>query len=142
MMRKGVSLIELMVVMAILAILMAILMPVYSRALHQANGGVCIENLSQIHKALALYSNDYDGGRLGSDGVVYPPSLVSLHLPPKTIGCRDHALYEIMWSTNSPVLVVDRNSGLHQGRVLGLFVDGHIERRGGEGNALDPAFWR
>ena len=52
--------IELLVVMAVIAILAAILFPVFSRAKKSANQSKCISNLSQIGKAIALYMTEAD----------------------------------------------------------------------------------
>jgi type II secretory pathway pseudopilin PulG len=54
------SLVEAMVVGAILAILVAILIPVYSNAKRAAKQSHCLSNLGQIGKALILYVSDHD----------------------------------------------------------------------------------
>ena len=58
---KGWSLIELLTVIAIIAILVAILYPVFSRAKEAAKKATCLSNVSQLSKAMRLYSLDYDG---------------------------------------------------------------------------------
>lgn len=59
-MRRAFTLIELLVVIAIIAILAAILFPVFARAKHSARQTVCVSNLSQIGKSIALYMGDND----------------------------------------------------------------------------------
>ena len=59
--RAGFSLIELLVVIGIIAVLAAILAPVYITAKHNAQRTTCKSNLSQIAKAFMAYTNDYDG---------------------------------------------------------------------------------
>jgi prepilin-type N-terminal cleavage/methylation domain-containing protein len=55
----GFTLIELLVVIGIIAVLAAIIMPVYTRARESARQADCISNLSNIGKALRMYYDDY-----------------------------------------------------------------------------------
>ena len=57
--RTGFTLIELMVVIAITAILVAVLLSVLSRAKVRAKQNECLSNLKQINLAIRLYSDDY-----------------------------------------------------------------------------------
>ena len=47
---------------AIIAILAAILFPVFAQAKEAAKKTQCLSNNSQIGLAFAMYANDYDGG--------------------------------------------------------------------------------
>ena len=58
--RKAFTLIELFVVIAIIAILAAILFPVFARARENARRSICQSNLKQIGIALMQYMQDYD----------------------------------------------------------------------------------
>jgi prepilin-type N-terminal cleavage/methylation domain-containing protein/prepilin-type processing-associated H-X9-DG protein len=58
--RKGFTLIELQVVIAIIAILAAILFPVFARAREKARQASCLSNLKQIGLATLAYAQDYD----------------------------------------------------------------------------------
>ncbi|MGQ9730123.1 MAG: DUF1559 family PulG-like putative transporter [Candidatus Zipacnadales bacterium] len=60
MMRQGVTLIELLIVIAIIAILAAILFPVFSRARESARKTVCTSNVRQLGLASHMYAQDYD----------------------------------------------------------------------------------
>ncbi|HRU04478.1 MAG TPA: type II secretion system protein [Candidatus Brocadiia bacterium] len=51
------TLIELLVVMAVMTILMGIILPAVTRAREHARRAQCASNLSQVGKALVLYSN-------------------------------------------------------------------------------------
>ncbi|MFC1637098.1 type II secretion system protein [Planctomycetota bacterium] len=57
--RKGLSLIELLVVMAIMALLIAILLPALSQVRHQARRSACTANLRQVGVAIHLYAEDF-----------------------------------------------------------------------------------
>jgi general secretion pathway protein G len=57
---KGFTLIELLVVITIIALLAAILFPVFARAKAAAKQTQCLSNLKQIGTAITLYMNDYD----------------------------------------------------------------------------------
>ncbi len=58
---SGLTLIELLIVIAMIGILAAILFPVFARAREQARRSVCGSNLKQVGVAAALYRTDYDG---------------------------------------------------------------------------------
>lgn len=58
--RQGFSLIELLIIIATIAILAAILFPVFACAREKARGTSCVNNLKQITTGLLLYAQDYD----------------------------------------------------------------------------------
>ncbi len=60
-MRRAFTLIEILVVVAIVALLAAILFPVFARARENARRASCTSNLKQIFLAHSLYKEDYDG---------------------------------------------------------------------------------
>jgi prepilin-type N-terminal cleavage/methylation domain-containing protein/prepilin-type processing-associated H-X9-DG protein len=59
--RRGFTLVELLVVIAVVAVLAAMLLPVLSRARESARRAACQSNLRQIGTAFRLYASDYDG---------------------------------------------------------------------------------
>lgn len=57
----GFTLVELLVVIAVIAILAALLLPIYVSARETARRASCASNLSQIGKVLAFYRDDWNG---------------------------------------------------------------------------------
>ena len=73
----GFTLVELLVVMAVIALLAAMLFPAFASARGAARKAVCLSNLRQLGMAVSLYSQDYDDfypyGADPSDGYTSPP---------------------------------------------------------------------
>lgn len=59
--RKGFTLMEVLVVLAITALLAALLFPIFAQAREQGRKAVCSSNLRQIGLAFRMYGQDYDG---------------------------------------------------------------------------------
>ena len=58
---EGFTLIEMLVVMAVIAILASILFPVFAQTREKARAGSCVSNLRQLGVAFRMYANDYNG---------------------------------------------------------------------------------
>jgi len=58
--RGAFTLVELLVVIAVISILAALIFPVFSRARENARGTSCLSNLKQIGTAVSMYLQDYD----------------------------------------------------------------------------------
>jgi prepilin-type N-terminal cleavage/methylation domain-containing protein/prepilin-type processing-associated H-X9-DG protein len=59
--RRGFTLVELLVVIAVLAVLIALLLPAVNRARESARQAVCSSNLRQLAGAMLAYTADNDG---------------------------------------------------------------------------------
>ena len=59
--RRGMTLIELLIVIGIIALLAAILLPALSRARQQARSVQCFSNLRQLYLANTMYANEWNG---------------------------------------------------------------------------------
>jgi len=59
--RKAFTLVELLVVIGIIAILVAILLPVLNKAREGASTAKCLAQLRQLGQAAAMYANDNKG---------------------------------------------------------------------------------
>ncbi|MHC4120335.1 MAG: type II secretion system protein [Planctomycetota bacterium] len=59
--RKGFTLIELFLVIAVVALLIAILIPILQSARERGRRAVCTANLRQLHLAWWSYAEDHDG---------------------------------------------------------------------------------
>lgn len=59
--KRAFTLIELLIVIAIISILSAILFPVFGKARSSARRTACLSNVKQIGTAIGMYTSDYDG---------------------------------------------------------------------------------
>ncbi|UCC67183.1 MAG: DUF1559 domain-containing protein [Armatimonadota bacterium] len=88
----GFTLIEILVVMAIIAILVALIFPVFTKARAAARQASCMSNLRQIGMAMLMYRNDSGelAPHLSSLHPTYIPSPEILICPDDPAeGCRD-----------------------------------------------------
>jgi prepilin-type N-terminal cleavage/methylation domain-containing protein/prepilin-type processing-associated H-X9-DG protein len=74
--KRGFTLIEILVVIAIICLLAAILFPVFARARENARRASCQSNLKQIGLSLSMYTSDYDE-RLVPQSIWTPTDTVS-----------------------------------------------------------------
>lgn len=75
--KIGFTLVELLVVMAIISILAAMLLPALSRARAQARSVACRSNLKQIGYSTGMYQTDYDELCPSGNNVSFPFDIVS-----------------------------------------------------------------
>src|SRR5947209_19055022 len=85
--RCGFTLVELLVVVAIIALLAGILFPVFAQAREKGRQNYCLANLLQMGAAMMLYTEDHDGfyppviGRTGSRPVGFDSSWLNFLSP-------------------------------------------------------------
>ncbi|MBX3112251.1 MAG: prepilin-type N-terminal cleavage/methylation domain-containing protein [Fimbriimonadaceae bacterium] len=60
--ERGFTLVELLVVVAVIALLAAILMPAFASAKSAAKATSCLSNIKETGMAVTLYVDDFDGG--------------------------------------------------------------------------------
>ncbi len=86
---RAFTLVELLVTLAIIALLGALLLPALMKARGSGSLAACTSNLSQVGKAFGMYTDDYDGAR--------PARLVHMvpaRLDAKLLVCRADAHVE------------------------------------------------
>jgi len=106
-MRRAFTLIELMVVIAIVAILMALVLPALASAREKGKRAVCLSNLRQTGIAIQGYANDNEGM------IPYGPKA-----PPFTSPANFYP------STGAPTSLISLQSGAPVG--LGLLLSQHL----------------
>jgi prepilin-type processing-associated H-X9-DG protein/prepilin-type N-terminal cleavage/methylation domain-containing protein len=83
--RSAFTLVELLVVVAIIAVLIALLLPVISRARQEAEQAKCAANLQQLFKILLISMNEH-GGYLPLAGNIEPGTGALEPDTPETLG--------------------------------------------------------
>jgi len=98
--KKGFTLMEIMVVIAILAVLAAIITPVLISAKKSANETVCAGHLHQLQLAIAIYvsNNDGDGvyGDVAQMGLPYLDTFDELQLPWAVYKCDGTEMHPLI----------------------------------------------
>lgn len=151
---RGFTLVELAIVIAIIAVLAAILFPVFARARETARSLSCMGNLVNIGLALRLYANEHEGGlppREDDLGPILPRHLLDeqvLRCPSRSdelpLGCPAHPRPE---DTDEEVVTTSYfyragrsldaapakwlcsdHDPLHNERANVLFTDGAVKR--------------
>lgn len=84
--RMGFTLLEMLVVIAVIAILFVLAFPVYSRVVDKAHSVTCQGNLRTISTALQAYVADHDGKLIPAVVYAYEEKGGSWYSPDKRIG--------------------------------------------------------
>jgi len=82
--RKGFTLVELLIVIAIISILLAVGFPIFSRLREKAKQTSCMSNMRQVGMQLIMYLNDKNER--------FPPYIVGQSSPTWTISDRSHRI--------------------------------------------------
>ena len=103
--RRGLTLIELLIVVAIISLLLGLSLPALVRVRNQAQGAVCIQNLKTLSLAWLLYKDDNDEylvsglvGKTPADWVQGPAGAGTI-LDCKKEGIRQGALFQYVGDT-------------------------------------------
>ncbi len=59
--QRAFTLIEILVVIVLIGLLAALLFPVFTKTRQKSRESVCLSNLRQLHLAVSMYRQDYDG---------------------------------------------------------------------------------
>ena len=73
--KTSFTLVELLIVVAIISIMAAMLLPALQEAREQARRAICRNNLKQIYLGIAMYAEDFDGFFPAWDKEGDPPSI-------------------------------------------------------------------
>lgn len=99
----GVTLVEVLVVVAVLAIVAAILLPVFGNAKRSGVELACMKRLSQIYMALEMYGADYPGFEAVHENAPVPNAAMSF--PPVLVpylGAPDMGSLEMIHCPAAP----------------------------------------
>lgn len=99
-MQRGFTLVELLVVVAIILILAGLLLPVLEQAAKKSEGITCLCNLRSLVLAAFLYADDWDD--------YLPPALVPAS-PPGYSTCWDRTLDPYLRNSRMYICVSDAN---------------------------------
>lgn len=139
--RRGFSLIELLVVVAIIAIMCALIFPVFSRAREQAHRTKCISHQRQLALLAALYAQEHDEMLPPASSFFAaldaPSPLLACPTAGKAIACAyagnpqldGIALAEVADPAGTWLTADGTAGGIvvrHGGRAIASFVDGHV----------------
>jgi hypothetical protein len=124
----------LLVVIAIIAILAAILFPVFARAREQARKTTCLSNLKQIGTAALMYVQDYDETFNPQDYYIAGQPLSAVGSPAKSIiaFCNSYGGHEGYGDSDVVPAVFGGNGKEAVGATYAVMVDGHAMYKKGK----------
>jgi prepilin-type N-terminal cleavage/methylation domain-containing protein/prepilin-type processing-associated H-X9-DG protein len=144
--RAGFTLVELLVVIAVIAILAAILYPVLAMAREAARRTSCLSNLRQIGTSIQVYMQDYDGTYPTNPGAPSGSNPESQNIYPFFVKLfpyhRNYQLFICPSRGNGKFGAVHlENLRKNEGRA-DFFLGGYQTIPAGMGSAAEPLFKR
>lgn len=106
--KRGLTLIELLIVLAVISLLLALSFPVLLRARNQAQGAVCLQNLKTLSLAWLLYKDDNDDRLVGGH--------VGKH--PYDYGKYPHDYGWVQGPTGTGTFIEQKKEGIRQGALF------------------------
>ncbi|MFH1094553.1 MAG: type II secretion system protein [Candidatus Omnitrophota bacterium] len=143
--KKGFTLVELLVVMAVIVILAGFLLPALGKAREQGRRTSCMNNLKQIGLAVALYRLDYNDAFPADLDVLYDAANLNdsyidnlkVFVCPSTgtqlgdLGGApsggDYSYTQPAVTDPSATFIVEDTTTIHGGGRNKLSIDGHVE---------------
>ena len=127
--RKGFTLIELLTVMALIAILAAILFPVFARTKEKGRQTSCLSNVKQLALAALMYTEDWndcfpvqDDGLLPNPKLQWPDQLMPYVENPEIYRCpsEDRNPQGLHYVFNGARWIMVNTSALAAGPLVGM----------------------
>src|SRR5688500_17086486 len=84
--RNGFTLVELLVVVAVIGLLISILLPALKKAREQAQRAVCLSNHRQLINALYVYAHDNKGSLPPAPSWMNASATVLVYIDPASLG--------------------------------------------------------
>jgi prepilin-type N-terminal cleavage/methylation domain-containing protein/prepilin-type processing-associated H-X9-DG protein len=117
--KKAFTLIEILMVIALISLLAAMLFPVFAQARKSARSITCVSNMRQLGVAISMYAGDYDdsypngtddGRKISCNKGFYPEGIDKIN-PSKSI----YDLLTPYTSNNSQIWKCPQDSGVSRG---------------------------
>src|SRR5688572_271338 len=100
--KRGFTLIEILVVIAIIAILAAIIFPVFAASREKARSTACLSNLRQLGNGYMLYVQDHDELFPLNAQAPTRPGIRAYYSPPNLVASRSTPQHVAWYSTQGP----------------------------------------
>jgi len=131
--RRAFTLIELLIVVAVIGVLAALLMPALSKSISKGRQTKCANNLRQIYLASELYSNDNDGIIVHNLNNIPPSNVTWVEaITPyveKTVTSAGSLRHTGVWAC--PVSKAKASGGEYSDFGKNFFVNGDLKDGGG-----------